>query len=144
MPVLNPLRPVSSSRLYVIVAVESIVYRGSTSRANLEFSVALGRSESHEKHTSHEQSSIHCRSMNLHELEDKIDRLSIRKQLEALDKTLSESKKKLEISTVLWERIMAAEGLLNAEEMKLFDAAADKLIDIRSLVGCRQKKRRRK
>jgi hypothetical protein len=50
----------------------------------------------------------------------------------------------LEVSTILWERVMAAEGLLNADELKLFGSAADNLISIRSLVGCRQKKRSRK
>jgi hypothetical protein len=78
--------------------------------------------------------------MEIEELDERIDRLSIRKQLEILLKNLRESKNKLEISNLLWDRVVAAEDLLNAEEMKLFDAAADTLIHIRSSVGCRQKR----
>lgn len=82
--------------------------------------------------------------MDLEELEDKIDRLSICKQLEALLKNLREAKNKLEVANLLWERAVAAEGLFNAEEERLFDAAADTLISVRSTVGCRQKRRPRK
>jgi len=62
--------------------------------------------------------------MDVHELDDRIDRLSIRKQLEILTKNLAETKNSLEISSLLWERIVAAEGLLTVEEMKLFNSAA--------------------
>jgi hypothetical protein len=82
--------------------------------------------------------------MDVHELDDRIDRLSIRKQLEILAKNLTESKNNLEISSLLWERIVAADGLFNVEEMKLFDSATDDLICIQSLVGCRHKRRRKK
>jgi len=78
--------------------------------------------------------------MDLHELDERIDRLNIRKQLELLLKNLRESKDKLEISNLLWDRIVAAEGLLNDKETRLFDSAVDHLIEIRSLVGCRQPK----
>jgi hypothetical protein len=76
--------------------------------------------------------------MDLHDLDDRIDRLSIRQQLEALLKTLTGAKNRLEVSNLLWERVVAAEDLVNAEELKLFDSAADTLICIRSLVGCGQ------
>ena len=80
--------------------------------------------------------------MDLHELDDKIDGLSIKRQLEILLRNLIEVADKLEISNHFWERAVAAEELLSAEEMKLFDSAADTLIHIRSLVGCRENKGR--
>jgi hypothetical protein len=82
--------------------------------------------------------------MDLNELDEKIDRLSIREQLELLLKTLTEAKKKLEITNLFWERVVAAEELLNDPETDLFDSAADALIRIRSLVGIRRPKRRKK
>ncbi len=82
--------------------------------------------------------------MDLDELDERIDRLSIRKQLETLLKHLTDAKNKLQVANLLWERILAAEGLFTAEEAKLFESAADTLINIQSAVGCRQKKRRQK
>lgn len=82
--------------------------------------------------------------MDLEELDERIDRLSIRKQLEVLLKNLTEAKHKLEISNLLWHRVLAAEDLLTAEETKVFDAAADALIHIRDAVGIRRRKRREK
>ena len=82
--------------------------------------------------------------MDSHELDDRIDRLSIRKQLQILLKALTDARNKVEITNLLWQRVVAAEDLLNAEETKLFDSAVDTLIDVRSLVSCRRKKRRRK
>lgn len=49
--------------------------------------------------------------MDLDELDQRIDRLSIRKQLDLLLKSLTESKHKLEISNLLWHRVLAAEDL---------------------------------
>jgi hypothetical protein len=82
--------------------------------------------------------------MDLNELDEKLDSLPIRKQLELLAKTINEAKKKVEIANLFWERVLAAEDLLNPQEAKLFDSAADALIHIRSLVGCRQAKRRKR
>jgi len=82
--------------------------------------------------------------MDLDELDQRIDRLSIRKQLDLLLKSLTESKHKLEISNLLWHRVLAAENLLTPEESKVFDAAADALIHIRGSVGVRRRNRRQK
>ncbi len=82
--------------------------------------------------------------MDLNELDEKIDRLSIKEQLELLRKTLSEARKKLEITNLFWERVVAAEDLLNEGETELFDSAADTLLHIRSLVGYHKPKRRKK
>ena len=82
--------------------------------------------------------------MDLEELDQRIDRLSIRKQLDLLLKSLTESKNKLEISNLLWHRVLAAEELLTADELEVFDAAADALIHIRDSVGVRRRNRRRK
>ena len=82
--------------------------------------------------------------MDLDELDQRIDRLSIRKQLDLLLKSLTESKHKLEISNLLWHRVLAAEDLLTAEETKVFDEAADALLHIRDSVGVRAKNRRTK
>jgi hypothetical protein len=102
------------------------------------------RAKSHEMHTIQEQSSMNIQDMDLEKLDEKIDRLSIRNQLELLVKNLSEAKNNVEISNVLWEKVVAADGLLNAEELILFDTAADKLIYIRSLLGCRSRQRHSK
>lgn len=82
--------------------------------------------------------------MDLDELDQRIDRLAIRKQLDLLLKSLTESKHKLEISNLLWHRVLAAEEFLTAEEAKVFDAAADALLHIRDSVGVRAKGRRTK
>jgi hypothetical protein len=82
--------------------------------------------------------------MDLDELDQRIDRLSIRKQLDLLLKSLTESKHKLEISNLLWHRVLAAEDLLTPEESKVFDAAADALLHIRDSVGVRRRNRRTK
>jgi hypothetical protein len=82
--------------------------------------------------------------MDLHELDERIDKLSIRRQLEILVRTLAETKNRVELSNLLWERVVAAEGLLNAEELELFDSAADGLIDLRSVAIGRQKRLYRK
>ena len=79
--------------------------------------------------------------MNLDELDQRIDRLAIRKQLDLLLKSLTESKHKLEISNLLWHRVLAAEELLTAEESIVFDAAADALLHIRDSVGVRRRNR---
>jgi len=77
--------------------------------------------------------------MDLHELDERIDRMSIQKQLQALLRCLTEAKNKLEIANHLWQPVVAAEELLNSDESKLFDAAADALMGIHSLVGYRAK-----
>jgi len=82
--------------------------------------------------------------MDLEELDRRIDRLSIRKQLDLLLKSLTESKHKLEISNLLWHRVLAAEELLTADESKVLDAAADALIHIRDTVGARSRSRGRR
>jgi hypothetical protein len=82
--------------------------------------------------------------MDLEELDQRIDRLSIRKQLDLLLKILTESKHKLEISNLLWNRVVAAEDLLTPDESKVFEAAADALICIRDSVGMRPHSRRRR
>jgi hypothetical protein len=74
--------------------------------------------------------------MNTDELDARIDRLSIQKQLEVLRKNLSAARQRIEIANLLWERVMAAEGLLNSKESRLFDDAADTLIELRTLIGC--------
>jgi hypothetical protein len=73
--------------------------------------------------------------MDLEELDERIDRLSIQQQLELLGKNLSDSQKKLEIANILWARVVAAEELFNSREWKLYDTAADRLLEIRSLIG---------
>ena len=78
--------------------------------------------------------------MDLDELDQRIDRLSIRKQLDLLLKSITESKHKLEISSLLWDRVLAAEDLLTPEESKVFDAAADALFHIRDSVGAQRRK----
>ncbi len=82
--------------------------------------------------------------MDLEELDQRIDRLSIRKQLDLLLKSLTEAKHKLEISNLLWHRVLAAEDLLTADESKVFDAAADALIHVRHSVGVRGRNRGRR
>jgi hypothetical protein len=82
--------------------------------------------------------------MNLDELNQRIDRLSIRKQLDLLLKSLTESKRKLEISNLMWHRVLAAEDLLTPEESKVLDEAADALLHIRGSVGVRPRNRRTK
>jgi hypothetical protein len=82
--------------------------------------------------------------MDLQALDEKIDRLSIRNQLEILVKNLTEAKNHVEISNVFWEKVEAADGLLDADELILLDTAADKLLHIRSLLGCRHKRQHSK
>jgi hypothetical protein len=82
--------------------------------------------------------------MDLEELDQRIDRLSIRKQLDLLLQSLTEAKHKLEISNLLWHRVLAAEELLTADESKVFDNAADALIHLRDTVGVRSRGRRRR
>lgn len=73
--------------------------------------------------------------MNLDELDERIDRLSIEKQLKMLLSNLADAKRRLEISNLLWERVIAAEGVRNDGEEILFEKAADTLIQLRMLVG---------
>ena len=90
---------------------------------------------SHALLTIAEQSWLHSLGMDLNELDQRIDRLSIDKQLRVLLRNLTDVRRRLEISNLLWERVLAAEGVRNVDEEKLFDDAADTLIAIRRLVG---------
>jgi hypothetical protein len=76
--------------------------------------------------------------MNLDEFDQRLDRLSIEKQLRILLKNLADARRRLEISNLLWDRVLAAEGIRNAQEEQLFNDAADTLLALRGLVGAEQ------
>jgi len=81
--------------------------------------------------------------MDARELDDKLDSLSIARQLTALHKHLVDARGKLALANRLWERAVAAEEWLTAEEAMLFDAAVEAFVQVRFEAGCHKPRRRR-
>lgn len=82
--------------------------------------------------------------MERNRLADKLDGLSIQEQLELLINSLSDARNKLEIANLLWDRVAAAEDFLHDDELSLLDSGAKVVVAIRSLVGCPEKKPRKR